>query len=454
MFPLLHFCPELVAAVVDHLSLDSKHNLCLAGNHNLLALVRPYTWREITITLRSGGNSNETRKSVELAARLRSFCSVPAKARAVRSINITLVGAFDVTAPAIAALLDAFPLLINSTCASVICTDSTNTPGLPSHAHLIKMAVQRLPSLLSLRVDCCTDGSEAEYHDMAAYPVPRLQHVATRFCNHKGISHLWKYCSNLQVIEMEGGPAEQFWRENALDPSSQFPGHTSYDSGIDFVFAGRSPIFDTAAKVKLISESNYDDSDARSLAQSFEKSRYSSPSSSLKEWAMSLSMNVEQYGHILRGLRSPVLERLGITPTAETEDWDPCEFSDYLVKLNRDDKLFFAAFKSLSDLSLPCDGISSQVLNILPSFLSHAPALRHLYFTSASASPENQNLSEAAASYAQSIPTLQSVSWRETATFRFGIRNGAGAAITCVQAPFVAPIWESWDGLGASSSRL
>ncbi|KAK7046816.1 hypothetical protein R3P38DRAFT_2875929 [Favolaschia claudopus] len=450
MFPLLHFCPELVAAVVDHLSLDSKHNLCLTGNHNLLALVRPYTWREINITLRSGGNSNETRKSAELATKLRSFCSVPAKARAVRSINITLVGAFDVNAPAIAALLDAFPLLINSTCASVICTDSTNTPGVPSHAHFIKMAVQRLPSLLSLRVDCCTDGSEAEYHDMADYPVPRLQHVATRFCNHKGISHLWKYCSNLQVIEMEGGPAEQFWRENALDPSSQFPGHTSYDSGIDFVFAEspcHNPIFDTAAKVKLISESNYDDSDARSLAQYFEKSRYSNPSSSLKEWAMSLSMNVEQYGHILRGLRSPVLERLGITPT-ETEDWDPSEFSDYLIKLNRDNKHFFAAFKSLSDLSLPCDGISPQVLNILPSFLSHAPALRHLYFTSAC--PET--LSEAAANYAHSIPTLQSVSWRDTSTFRFGVRDG-GTVISCVQAPFVAPIWESWDGLGTSSSR-
>jgi hypothetical protein len=49
VLPLV-FSPELVSAIVDHLALvsDSWYSLCLAGNHNLLALVRPYTWRELT----------------------------------------------------------------------------------------------------------------------------------------------------------------------------------------------------------------------------------------------------------------------------------------------------------------------------------------------------------------------------------------------------------------------
>ncbi|KAF8217906.1 hypothetical protein K438DRAFT_1952770 [Mycena galopus ATCC 62051] len=446
---LLDLSPELVYAIVDHLAPDSDalHSLCLVGNHNLLALVRPYTWRQITATV-DDGRSDDGKKSRALASWLRTFCSDPARARAVRALHITLLGLFDVTLPAVRALFDSFPLLTNVTHASVCCTNSSVVVGFPTQSHLIKVAVQSLPSLLSLSVDCCTDGW-GEYADMEDLPVPKLAHIATRFCNHEGIARLWNYCSNLKVIEMEGGAAEQFWREHALDASGRFQGHDSYDTGLDFIFTQprgvqRPLFFDTVSKIKLTSDTTYDDSDSCSLMHYFEEVRDSQPSPSLKEWVMTMSIGVEQFRHILRGICSPVIERIGVTPS-ETEHWIPDEFDDYLVKLSRDGGLFFASFEALTDLALPCDGISPKTLELLPPLLGHAPALRHLHFASVGGMPDITT--DIADTYAASIPTLQSVSWRNGSTFCL-VRDGGGGAPTCARDAYVAPVWERWSGIG------
>ncbi|KAJ7221844.1 hypothetical protein B0H12DRAFT_301536 [Mycena haematopus] len=336
---LLDFSPELVAAVVDHLApdADSLRSLCLAGNHNLLALVRPYTWRELALTV-DDGRHDDSAKSRALASSLRAFCAEPTKARAVRSLNITLVGLCDVKIPAVRALLDVFPLLTNVTHASVCCTNSPVARGFPTHSHLIKLAVQHLPTLLSLRVDCCTD-AWGDYTDMEDRPAPKLQHIATRFCNHEGIARLWRYCANLKVIEMEGGPAEQFWRAHAIDPKGPYQGHASYNTGLDFIFApprgvhGQRPLFfDTVTTINLVSDSTYDDSDACSLMHYFEDVRDSAPSPTLKQWVTTLSLGVDQFRHILRGIRSPTIQRIGITPS-EAEHWLPHEFDAYLARL-------------------------------------------------------------------------------------------------------------------------
>jgi hypothetical protein len=63
--------------VRDDLSHSGPHpirfyNLCLAGNHNMLELVRPYTWREVDTTLGDGRYDNEETNRA-LATRLHSF---------------------------------------------------------------------------------------------------------------------------------------------------------------------------------------------------------------------------------------------------------------------------------------------------------------------------------------------------------------------------------------------
>ncbi|KAJ7282806.1 hypothetical protein C8J57DRAFT_1710881 [Mycena rebaudengoi] len=73
---LLDLSPELFAATLDILSSNSPTLdsllLSLSGNHNLLAFVRPYTWRELNVTL-SSFKKAELEASSALASRIESF---------------------------------------------------------------------------------------------------------------------------------------------------------------------------------------------------------------------------------------------------------------------------------------------------------------------------------------------------------------------------------------------
>ncbi|KAJ6486618.1 hypothetical protein C8R45DRAFT_930256 [Mycena sanguinolenta] len=565
MSSLLDLSPELVAAIVDHLApnTDDLRSLCLTGNHNLLALVRPYTWRQLTLTLDA-----DLAKSQSLSGKLRAFLADPFKARSVRSLCITLIGSYDITAPASRALLDALPLLTHTTHASLDCTNAPPAASGPTHALLIKRVVQTLPALLSLRVTCATDPwGETLAADMPA-SAP-LRHIATRFCNPAGVAQLWTYCPNLNVIEMEGGPAEAFYREHTVDASAPYQGHTSYSTGVDFLFTPPAPqtpddadeeapprpaLLDTATSISLRSDAQYDDSDACALMHYFTVGS-PSPSPTLRQWSSSLTLSVDHFAAILRGVRSPTIQRVSITlpgstlsddfasepesaeddealspassssdasdahffpfsplyspftssaffasPTSEywhdashfsddseneDEHWRPSEFDSYLLKLSRKDEgRFFAGFESLTDLVLPCDGVSARALTLLPTLLAHAPALQHLWFATPSASslaslstsasstsstpsspatsatlaalglpprqenrhgttgaerrsgkpgPRNRSaaLATPALAYAAAIPTLRSVSWRGVGTFRV-VRDEAGCVCVCV----------------------
>ncbi|KAF7336020.1 hypothetical protein MSAN_02315700 [Mycena sanguinolenta] len=442
---LLDLSPELVAAIVDHLAphTDDLHALCLTGNHNLLAVTRP---------------------------KLRVFVADPFKSRCVRSLNITLIGTYDITAPASRALLDALPLLTHATHAAIDCTNAPPLPSAPTHALLINRVVQSLPALLSLRVTCATDAwGETLVADMASSVCPpRLRHIGTRFCNPAGVNQLWSYCPNLKVIEMEGGPAEAFYREHAVDASAVYQGHTTYSTGVDFLFtpgpaaptpqtpdgdepAPRPALLDTATSISLLSDAPYDDSDACALMHYFSQG-HPTPSPTLRHWFSTLALTVDQFAAILRGVRSPTIQRVSITlPSSSSsawpsedadfasaspdladvddddahfspfgplyspftssafdapslspftsaffgtypssaaslgwndddendnneEHWRPSDFTTYLSKLTRKEEgRFFAGFESLTDLALPCDGVSSKTLSLLPPLLVHAP---------------------------------------------------------------------------------
>jgi hypothetical protein len=95
MAVLLDLSPEVISLILDHIQSDSTSldNLCLAANHNLLELVRPYTWREVNTTLGDGRYDNEETNRAS-ATRLHSFCTDSIKAAAVRSLNITIFGFF------------------------------------------------------------------------------------------------------------------------------------------------------------------------------------------------------------------------------------------------------------------------------------------------------------------------------------------------------------------------
>ncbi|KAF7369220.1 hypothetical protein MVEN_00249600 [Mycena venus] len=369
MAVLLDLSPDVFSVVLEHLVWNSASlvNLCLVGNHNLLTLVRPYTWREINIKLgyEEYESDRNPESSLEFTSRWNAFCSDPIMAAAVRSLNITLVGIFRENS-AVCALFENWPRLLNVTHLSVCCINSIDVDW--RRPHFIKYAMRELPSLLSLSVDCCLDDYGEGYEDMEDYPPPQLKHLAARFCD-GGIGQVWCHCSDLQVVEMAGGLSEWFWEQATVDISQESHGRrygrAQHPTGVDSILhepyeSQRPAVFENVTTLKLISDTPFDDSDSWLLRDFFDE-REDGPSQSLKELVLDLSINVEHFGPIFRGIRSPIIERIGVI-ALEEEQWVSSEFDQYLAKISEDDSLFFAGFESLTELLLPCDGISPETL--------------------------------------------------------------------------------------------
>ncbi|KAF7370283.1 hypothetical protein MSAN_00659600 [Mycena sanguinolenta] len=462
MAVLLDLSPELITAILEYLApvSESLDNICLVGNHNLLTLARPYTWREINITFRN--DRRQDRKNQEasqaLADRLHGFCCDSTKVAAVRSLNITLVGVFDNRAPAVLELFENYQRFVNVTHASVCCIRSNG--GLWAQPRFITSLVEGLPSLLSLSVDGCLDSFHRGPEIMADHPIPPLRHLAVRFCNTEGVGGIWSYCSNLQVVEMAGGRADRFLQRNTSYTSEEIQNWLDDPSNCrtgayDILYKPketpeRSAVFDTATTVKLVSDSefsNYCDSEAWFLLDYFEERENQNfgPSPSLKEFVLDFFISVKIFRGILYGIRSPVIERVAFTGFDE-KHWIPAEFDEFIAEISKDGGLFFSSFQSLTELLLPCDGILPETLNLFPSLLAHAPTLRYLYFGSGGS--DRGDLIPPARKYAGAISTLQSVSWRNKSTFHIIRDSGVLGPPRLRETPYAAPSWQQWNGIG------
>ncbi|KAJ6456102.1 hypothetical protein C8R45DRAFT_1082232 [Mycena sanguinolenta] len=450
MTVLLDLSSELMTAIMEYLAPFSQSlKKSLSGYHSLLALARPYTvWREINITFRSESKDREA--SQALAARLHAFCCDSVKVAAH---------------------------LMNVTHASVCCIRSKG--GFWTQPRFILSLVEDLPSLLSLTVDGCLDSFHRGPEIMAEHPIPPLKHLAVRFCNTDGIGGVWSFCSNLQVVEMAGGRADRFLQHNTGytlekiqnwldDPTNCHTGaynilHLSRET------PERPAVFDTATTIKLTSDAeftNYCSSEAWILMDYFEvflsllcsthihngqqerEQQHIGPSPSLKEFVLHFSINVRIFRGIFFGIRSLVVERVAFTEFDE-KHWIPAEFDEFLVEISQDGGLFFSSFESLTELLLPCDGISPETLwiqNLFPPLLKHAPMLRHLYFGSIGSG--HGDLVPHATKYASAISTLRSVSWRNKSTF-YIIRDGSDLGPSRLrETPYAAPSWQQWNGIG------
>jgi hypothetical protein len=164
--------------------------------------------KSVEVTLCDNGDTSRA-----LAERVRTFCAGPLKAAAVRSLNITFCGVFDFRTPAVSALYDNFPRLVNATHAYIGCSGTGG--GFLSQPQYVMAALQELPALLSLSVDGCLDKFHRGPENMAEWPFPKLKHLSARLCNPEGVGEVWTFCSNLEVVELAGGFAERFLRQNS-----------------------------------------------------------------------------------------------------------------------------------------------------------------------------------------------------------------------------------------------
>ncbi|KAJ7270801.1 hypothetical protein C8J57DRAFT_1319755, partial [Mycena rebaudengoi] len=154
-------------------------------------------------------------------------------------------------------------------------------------------------------------------------------------------------------------------------------------------------------------------------------------------------MMVNVYQYILRGIRGPVIERLAVTSPTVVK-----RFVRAIENLSGEDT-FFSAFESLEEFWIPWGGVLETASDdpeavqhpVLAKLLSHAPALRHLYFDA----PENAVVfMSAARTYASSISTLETVSWKALATYRV-LRD---AQTQIVPLAYSGPTWQAWTGVG------
>ncbi|KAJ7100779.1 hypothetical protein B0H15DRAFT_460889 [Mycena belliarum] len=172
------------------------------------------------------------------------------------------------------------------------------------------------------------------------------------------------------------------------------------------------------------------------------------PPNSLKEFFMSMMLDVEGYGEILQGMRGPVVERLGVVLPFRNH-WIPTEFDELVVALKDGERdtaatPFFAMFQSLAEHCLPCNGVSATSMDTLAELLSHALALQHLWFDTAH---DPDILPDAALKYSRSISTLVSVSWKDQATFEVKQPGGLDV-VELERKPYAAPTWQEWRGIG------
>ncbi|KAK7052113.1 hypothetical protein R3P38DRAFT_1636520 [Favolaschia claudopus] len=449
MTVLLDLSPELATIVLDYLVPypQTLNNLCLAGNHTLLALARPYTWQEVDITL-----SDNRKTSAALADRLLAFCSDSAKVIAIRSLNITFTGSFNYHTPAIKTLSESLWRIKNLTHMTINCVNNTHNSW--TQPRYIQSFIEELPSLQSLTIDGCIDTYHAGGEDLADLPIPPLRHLAARFCGvDDGISKIWSYCSNLEVVELAGGLAERFFKENSSLPLDEIhakvDGTSEYLTGMYYILnpphnaPDRPAILYTAKTIKLISDANAatNNSDCWTLTWFFEV-HPDEPSETLTEIFLELSIGVYTLGVFLSGIRSPILERVGVV-ALEDGIWVPSEFDEFLVEVTDTGGLFFEGFESLQELVLPCDGMSQTALSLLPPLLARAPALQRLYFAFA----DSEDLATAAGKYAETVSTLRAVAWRNICEFCL-VRDGGTPPLRLEKKVYTATRWQEWNGIG------
>ncbi|KAJ7176815.1 hypothetical protein C8R46DRAFT_1213390 [Mycena filopes] len=441
----LDFPPELILAVVNDLATDSAalRALCLAGNHILLALVRPVTWKELKLVL-----GDDSVSSPALAARLQAFFADPAKAGAVRYLDITLKGRYISMIPAVKAVLNGMEKLINATHVKISCVRSQNLPGWPTSGRLVRHAVECIPSLLSLTVDGCEANREEEFFDMEEVreeadpptPPPKLMHVAARFCNPR-LGALWRNCPNIRIFETEGGHPEDFWRAQIAGEDEPVYHGTAEDwTGI--VYLLDEDMIHNVETINVKSHATAEETsyELRDLANGF-TGNDEPPPARLKVFSTHMPLSVEHYAKIIRGIQRPVIERFAVI-FSEQDVWTASKFDQLLRDLENADEgpAFFAGFTSLQEYWVPCDGVSDLLLDLL----AHAPQLKHLFFNPAD---NPTTLPDAARKYGKSITTLVSISWHNQATFTVK-RSALELDVEVVQGEYVLPKWTEQRGIG------
>ncbi|KAJ6498513.1 hypothetical protein C8R47DRAFT_1111960 [Mycena vitilis] len=415
----------------------------------------------------------EPRASFRTAKRLAAFLADPVKAGTVRALNITLIGPYISGMYAVRVLIDNLAALTNVTHCSLCCIRSRNIFGWDTPGRLIRNIVEYLPSLLSIEVVGCNANLETELEGMEVYraesdpplPAPRLIHVATRFCDPL-LGEIWRQCPNVRVVEMEGGDPEEFWRSQVvaivIEPTTKnssadevqisrslqkFWGYTGTETGIYSIVS--HDIVDAVEKINVkvhptVHSSDDLSSDIYCVAEFF-RMNAGNCCSDLKEFVLHMGFDVERYREILNGFRSPSIQRLALVLTFG-DHWVASEFDDFLLDMKTEqqgnaDVPFFAKCSSLSEFFLPCGSLSDDSTALLAELLSHAPALQHLYFDTAD---ESDDLRAIALKYAEIVSTLESVSWKNQATFKVDRRDGANVT----RKTYSPPVWLEWRGIG------
>ncbi|KAE9407998.1 hypothetical protein BT96DRAFT_1013872 [Gymnopus androsaceus JB14] len=375
IFPLMsslaELPEELITTIVHSLSSDKQSllNLCLAGNHILLAIARPLTWREVTFHVDLDEWISFDDIDWWTTRSIFHFTADQKRAKSVISPRIKFSGIYNYGQPIIGLLQESLKKLTNLNHAYLSFFEVFSTDGTPS---LLEVVLQSLPSLKSVYVDGYGAGEEP----IAPIELPPLKSLVTSYCS-PNVAELWASARNLEVMELCGGYGARYYWENIhkLHSSRSFMGYDGETMGTGYILNEgllHAGYFNHLRRLHIVSELD-ENEECLDIAHIVEFSTLCPNSlTSLEELILELPFTIPEYEVVLDGMTVPGLRRLMV----KLQD----TAFGYIETIFTSPRRTWERLTSLEEFWLPLEGLREAEVGIICLALSHLKNLKCLYF--------------------------------------------------------------------------
>ncbi|KIK64339.1 hypothetical protein GYMLUDRAFT_412004 [Collybiopsis luxurians FD-317 M1] len=370
---------EIISATIHNLSHDknSLQNVCLAGNHILLAIARPLTWKQVTLHV-NFDNWNDQRN-------IWFFTADPKRAASVVSAKFLFSGLYEYDQPITSVLQKALRNMtgLNHTCLSFFESYSSGSTiededGAEDAPLLLEIVLKCLPKLKTIFVEGYDSGEGL----VVPVVLPQLSQLVSRYCS-PSVAEIWTSARHLEVIELFGGDGDRYYHDwchsihmdYPKESNLRFTGYSGNIMGSGYLLneiALKLGYFNCLRRFYIGSEEIGRQScmDADHVVEFFKLNL--NPLPGLEELVIRCPLTVEEYEAVIASAANASLRRLSMDIDSDLPDE---ALGPVFAKSS-----IWEKFTSLEELSLPIKGLDEEQMDILLPAISSLGSLTHLYF--------------------------------------------------------------------------
>ncbi|KAF9042152.1 hypothetical protein BJ165DRAFT_1485908 [Panaeolus papilionaceus] len=443
--------PELLNEVFENLvdHHPSLWSLCLVGNHTILSIAQKLFWREIHWRWNAAlldSRNGDTERCKLYQQQLVDYCSSEERVKAARYLDLEVWGGFsgDYSHDFFEILEEELPKFVNVT---HLCISFSGVAVDDPSAQNVGVILHKLPALVSLRLEGCkSQGKDFE----ARITLPDLECLQLWHCDGDYTSFA-RDAPNLRVVEFVGGDGEKYWR-NERNGVGKFGGYNGaystfschrmrqkaepeLDSDDEDADEDEEPpmAMKTLTRLAVRCDCTKKCWDAMDIVRYVETAI---PHPDLEELIIHTPISEANYRSIIEYLIAPSLEVLYVSICAETLPFDDPRTADTA-------QVSFGEFPSLSELWLPCKGLDVGI--VFEHFtLQENTELVALCFNENDY--PNVDYADLALQYAQHLPKLRFVSWKDQKFCR--IKREEDGRTNIESQDWVEPPWLKFRGIG------